>query len=143
VLSALFTGLCAACTFMMTSEQVLQVSIGGWMLHALALTTGFCLYAPIQLFGVLAIDAAPDYLSGSSHAFVAAFASRKYHKQTVPFKRHAHHPSNLFLLERFQLGSDQLERSSQDFPLFGSRRRTRFALYSLSSRIFFCSVSLR
>ena len=38
---------------------------------------GFGLYGPIALYGVMAVEAAPTHLSGTSHAIVCLFANCK------------------------------------------------------------------
>lgn len=38
---------------------------------------GFGLYGPISLYGVMAIEAAPTHLSGTSNAIVAFWANSK------------------------------------------------------------------
>ena len=39
---------------------------------------GFGFYGPVSLYGVMAIEAAPTHLSGTSHAIVAMSANSEY-----------------------------------------------------------------
>jgi len=53
----------------------------GWVLQMLitliGFMIGFSVYGPVSLYGVMAIEAAPTHLSGTSHAIVALACNSK------------------------------------------------------------------
>lgn len=48
-----------------------------WM-NIVGFGIGLCLYGPISIFGVAAIESAPCHMSGTAHAVACLFASCKY-----------------------------------------------------------------
>ena len=44
----------------------------------IAFTLGFGLYGPVSLYGVMAVEAAPTHLSGTSHAICALAANGEH-----------------------------------------------------------------
>ena len=53
----------------------------GWLLQMLITLIGFIIgfgiYGPVSLYGVMAIEAAPTHLSGTSHAVVSLACNSK------------------------------------------------------------------
>jgi len=60
----------------------IDASYGIWLLQILISLVGFIIgfgiYGPVSLYGVMAIEAAPTHLSGTSHA-IASFACNSKH----------------------------------------------------------------
>jgi len=53
----------------------------GWLLQIvitlIGFTIGFGIYGPVSLYGVMAIEAAPTHLSGTSHAIASLACNSK------------------------------------------------------------------
>lgn len=76
-LAALCTVFYSIGLYLITTPTIFNPDTPYTIFLGITFLLGAFLFGPIQLYGVIATESAPAHLTGTSHAFVAAFANRK------------------------------------------------------------------